>query len=505
MNDENNSCSFFLKYNLFVCFTALLFALLLLLLRWGILFVFLFFFFLFGGVFTSSDEIVIIQIVTTRHLRTLSSRIQRRMRCSNSRLRLVHRLERRRTPRREVPLPAASNTRIILVRTILHQVILRLANLTTPTIHVHPFFIPRTRSAQVSRLPAHKALGVRVIRPRLVAVIRRVILGSTIVTRLFPSVHRRRPAFDFPTVPYRVSGSSASETRQFTLPYAPVRRRRSASTASAARSPTRCSSAAATSTMMKSASTTAAAAAAASAIGTSHRNRRPVFNVLVFVWVRYDPIRSDPTRPDASMNEMNGMSASCFGKVSALCSRRHIDPHRIQCRRSKQSSRRARGCFVDEHRYHHRRLRRRRRRCVDTTRYPSRRYVTSSSRLNASRWLTFQPNCVDTPPPVTKTTTALTTALTVLVLVLVVVCGTCESTPRKILASGRSSWMPGRAFRCTTTRACPSPCVVCLGSVASSGTTLKTTTIDFVFFVVMVVVKPPAVRRTACVWRVIRF
>jgi hypothetical protein len=48
---------------------------------------------------------------------------------------------------------------------------------------------------------------------------------------------------------------------------------------------------------MKSASTTAAAAAAAaSAIGTSHRNRRPVLNLLVFVWVRYDPIRSDPTR-----------------------------------------------------------------------------------------------------------------------------------------------------------------------------------------------------------------
>ena len=230
----------------------------------------------------------------------LFSRIQRRqrMRCSNTRLRrLVHRLERRRTPRREVPLPAASNTRIILVRTILHQVILRLANLTTPTIHVHPFFIPRTRSAQVSRLPAHKALGVRVIRPRLVAVVRRVILGSTIVTRLFPSVHRRRPAFDFPTVPYRVSGSSASETRQFTLPYAPVRRRRSASTASAA-SPTRCSSAAAATSTMKSASTTAAAAAA-STIGTSHRNRPVQFTTHA----RAFSFGSDPTRRDASMNE----------------------------------------------------------------------------------------------------------------------------------------------------------------------------------------------------------
>lgn len=115
--------------------------------------------------------------------------------------------------------------------------ILGLTNLTTSTIHIHPFLIPRTRLTQMPNLTAHKARRERVLAPLFLTIPRRVILRPAVITRLFPSRTIRRTSLHLPTVPYRVPRASTAETRQLALPNAAIgaRRRRPARASPAAR------------------------------------------------------------------------------------------------------------------------------------------------------------------------------------------------------------------------------------------------------------------------------
>ena len=98
-------------------------------------------------------------------------------------------------------------------------------------------------------LIAHETLGVRVIRPRSFARVRRVVARAAIVTRRLSPASTRPAPSHLSTVLDRVSRASTPETDQFTLPHPPVRARRlprDASTASTDASSTASSAAAST-------------------------------------------------------------------------------------------------------------------------------------------------------------------------------------------------------------------------------------------------------------------
>ena len=115
----------------------------------------------------------------------------------------------------------------------------------------------------MSRLSAHEALRVRVIRPLFRARARRVLARAAVVTRLLPPHRSRGAALRDSTVSQRVSDASTSEARHLTSPDSTVR----------ARPVSTASSAAAASTVVESTSP-AASPAAARAIRHASRSTR---------------------------------------------------------------------------------------------------------------------------------------------------------------------------------------------------------------------------------------
>ena len=103
----------------------------------------------------------------------------------------------------------------------------------------------------MSRLSAHEALRVRVIRPLFRARARRVLARAAVVTRLLPPHRSRGAALRDSTVSQRVSDASTSEARHLTSPDSTVR----------ARPVSTASSAAAASTVVESTSPAASPAA----------------------------------------------------------------------------------------------------------------------------------------------------------------------------------------------------------------------------------------------------
>jgi len=100
------------------------------------------------------------------------------------------------------------------------------ANSTLSTVDVQPALVLRTILGQVSDFIADETLCKRKVRVWLWTIPQRVLAAAAIVTNLLPSAVVRIAAVVVATVSQRVSGSSASETDQLVLEYAPIRRRR---------------------------------------------------------------------------------------------------------------------------------------------------------------------------------------------------------------------------------------------------------------------------------------
>ena len=180
-------------------------------------------------------------------------------------------------------------------------------------------------------LIAHETLGVRVIRPRSFARVRRVVARAAIVTRRLSPASTRPAPSHLSTVPDRVSRASTPETDQFTLPHPPVGFRRRRQPRAASTASTRASS-------------TASSAAASTA---RHDSRATRFRARVdFRSVRRISFRSMPfdAPPAASRaSSARGCRRARSSAVASLFRAFDFDSIHSSCPRSTRCSRRARA------------------------------------------------------------------------------------------------------------------------------------------------------------------